>query len=145
MKGKPLIIAFLLIVAAVAAVSIAVSFLIDKTEKSVASLPSPDGKYKAVTLTLRGGGSEPFCFDSVSVFFAIYPDGFAERDKAYEIFSAPCGTFTDGTPSPKVAWTSDTALQIAYSDKPAASSLRKLTMKAIDVTKTVHVTFVTKP
>ena len=144
MKGKPLIIAFMLIVAAVAAVSIAVSLLIDKTEKSVATLPSPDGKYKAVTITLRGGGSKPFCFDSVSVFFSIYPDGFAERDKAYEIFSAPCGAFADGKSSPKIEWTSDTALQIAYSDKPALG-VRKSTMKPIDVTKTVHVNFVAKP
>ena len=145
MTAKRFIVAFLLAVAAIAAVSIYVSVAIDKIEKTIAAIPSPDGKYKTVRITMRRGGAQPFCFDSVSVVFAIYPDDFAERDKAYEVFSAPCGRFADGEPSPKIEWLTATDLQIAYMAAPAATGARKTAMKPIDVTKTVHVKFVAQP
>ena len=144
MKAKSFIVGFLIVVAAIAVISIYFGFAVDKTAKSVAAFPSPNGKYKAVEITLARGGARPFCFDSVSVIFASYPDNFAERDKGYEVYSAPCGKFADGQASPKIAWRSNTDLQIDYVDQPTAG-LRKATMKAIDVTKIVHVSFSTKP
>jgi hypothetical protein len=140
-KAKPFIISFLAVVAVLAAVSVYIGATVDKAAKSSAVVVSPDGKYKAVKVTLVGGGASPFCFDSISLVFAAYPDGFAERDKAYEIYSGPCGSFADREPSPKIEWLSATALQIAYVNNPA----KKPKLKDIDVTKTVHVTFLSLP
>jgi hypothetical protein len=136
-KAKPFIVGFLAVVAVVAAVSIYFSVTVDKAVKSIAVVVSPDGKYKAVKVTFAGGGPSPFCFDSISVVFAAYPDNFSERDKAYEIYSGPCGSFADREPSPKIEWLSATALQISYANNPA----KKPKLKDIDVTKIVHVTF----
>jgi hypothetical protein len=141
-RGKPLIIGFLAVVAVLTAVSIYISATVDKPEKSVTALASPDGKYKAVKLTLVAGGSSPFCFDSIAIILAAYPDNFAERDKAYEIYSGPCGTFANREPSPKIEWLSNSALQITYATSSAGVGARKVNLKNIDVTKTVHVTFV---
>jgi hypothetical protein len=92
-------------------------------------------------VTMAGGGASPFCFDSIAVVFAAYPDSFAERDKAYEIYSGPCGVFADHQPSPKIEWLSNAALQITY----ANNSAKKPKLKDIDVTKSVHVTFLSLP
>ena len=100
---------------------------------------SPDAKCKAVKVTMASGGKLPYCFDSVSIIPGSYPDNFAERDKAYEIYSGPCGSFANRAPSPKIEWLSDTALQITRKAAPDAKTVR---MKTIDVTKSVHVTFV---
>ncbi len=145
MKSKPFIVGFLLVVAAIAVFSIYLSTIVARTEKSVSALLSPDKKMKAVRLSMSGGGApSSFCFDSVSVMLSAYPDEFAESRKEYEVYSAPCGRFTDGTPSPRIEWRSATDLQIVYSAKPM-SGVHRTTMKPIDVTKTVHVNFVAKP
>jgi hypothetical protein len=141
-KAKPVIVGFLAAVAVVAAISIYFSVTVDKPVKSVSAFASPDGKYKAVKLTMAGGGTSPFCFDSISIILGAYPDNFAERDKAYEVYAAPCGRFADREPSPKLAWVSNAALQITYAANAGGAGARKVNMKNIDVTKTVYVTFV---
>ena len=140
MKAKPFIVGFLAVVAAIAAFSIYLSAIVDRTEKSITAVLSPDKKMKAVKLSLSGGGKSPFCLDSISVMLAAYPDEFAESRKEYEIYSAPCGKFANGASSPKIEWHSAAALQVSY----AASAAKKLKMKDIDVTKSVHVTFVAR-
>ena len=144
MKAKSFIIGFLAVVAVVAAVSVYVSVAVDKPDKSVTAFVSPDGKFKAVKLTMARGGASPFCFDSIAIIFAAYPDNFAERDKAYEIYSAPCDSFANHEKSPKIKWLSNTALQITYSINATGFTARKEKLKKIDVTKTVHVTFVAR-
>ena len=140
MKAKPFIVSFLVVVAAIAAFSIYLSAIVDRTEKSITAVLSPDKKMKAVKLTLAGGGRLPFCLDSISVMLTAYPDEFAESRKEYEIYSAPCGKLANGEPSPKIEWHSATALQVSY----AAGVMKMLKMKDIDVTKSVHVTFVAR-
>lgn len=144
MKAKPFIIGFLAVIAVLAAVSVYVSVTVDKPDKSVSALASPDGKYKAMKITFAGGGASPFCFDSISIIFAAYPDNFAERDKAYEIYSAPCGSFADRAKSPKIEWLSNSGLQITYANNLAGLGAKQPRLKAVDVTKTVHVTFVAR-
>jgi hypothetical protein len=139
-KAKPFIVGFLVVVAAIAAFSIYLSSIVDRTEKTIAAVLSPDKKMKAVRFTLAGGGRAPFCLDSISVMLSAYPDEFAESRKEYEIYSAPCGRSANGEPLPKIDWHSATALQISY----AAGVMKMLKMKDIDVTKTVHVTFVAR-
>ena len=140
MKGKPVIVGFLLVVAAVAAFSVYLSTFVDRAETSFTAVVSPDKKMKAVKLTLSGGGRSPFCVDSISVMLAAYPNEFAESRKEYEVYSAPCGKFANGEPSPTIEWHSPEALQISY----AASAAKKLKMKDRDVTKSVLVTFVAR-
>ena len=142
MRAKPLIVGFLVVLAGIAAVSVYFGAMVDKPDKSVSALTSPDGKYKAVKLTMARDGSSPFCFDSISIILAAYPDNFAERDKAYEIYSAPCDSFANHETSPKIEWLSGTALQITHSINATGFTARKEKLKNIDVTKTVHVTFV---
>lgn len=141
MKGKPFIVSFLAVVAVLAAVSAYIGATVDKAEKAVAAFASPDGKYKAVKITMTGRGSSPFCFDSISIILGVYPDEFALTRKEYEVYAGPCGSFADRETSPKIDWLSATALQIAY----ANNSAKKPKLKDIDVTKTVHVTFLSLP
>ena len=138
MKAKPFIVSFLAVVAVIAAFSFYLSTTVDRTEKSIVAVLSPDKKMKAVKVSLSGGGRSPFCLDSISVMLAAYPDEFADSRKEYEIYSAPCGRSANGEPLPKIEWLSATALQIGYETNPA----KKLKMKDVDVTKSVHVTFV---
>ena len=140
MKAKPFIVAFLIVVAAIAAFSIYLSTIVDRTETSISAVLSPDKKMKAVKLTLSGGGRSPFCVDSISVMLAAYPDEFAESRKEYEVYSAPCGGSATGETLPKIEWHSAAALQISY----AASAAKKLKMKERDVTKSVLVTFIAR-
>jgi hypothetical protein len=140
--GKPLIIGFLAVVAVLAAVSVYFSATVDKPDKSVAIVVSPDGKYKAVKVTMAGGGTTPYCFDSIAIILGSYPDDFVELDKAYEIYSGPCGNFANREPSPKIEWLSGTALQITFSTHSTALNAKTARRKNIDVTKSVHVTFV---
>ena len=140
MKAKPFIVGFLVVVAAIAAFSIYLSSVVDRTKTSIAAVLSPDKKMKAVKLSLSGGGRSPFCVDSISVMLSAYPDEFAESRKEYEVYSAPCARSANGEPLPKIEWHSATALQVSY----AAGVMKMLKMKDIDVTKTVHVTFVAR-
>ena len=142
MRAKPFIVGFLVVVAGIAAVSVYFGAAVDKPDKSVAVVASPDGKYKAIKVTMAGGGSSAFCFDSISIILGAYPDNFAERDKAYEIYSGPCGNFANREPPPKIEWLSSAALQITHAINAAGAGARKVNMKNIDVTKTVRVTFV---
>jgi hypothetical protein len=138
-KAKTFIVGFFAVVAVAAAASIYVSATTDKVRKSATVLASPDGKLKAVRITLSEDGAKPFCFDSVAVMLAAYPDEFAQSEKAYEVYAAPCARLAGGAPSPKIEWLSASALQITHGVAPGAKPART---KAIDVTKSVHVTFV---
>ncbi len=140
MKSKPFIVGFLLVAAAIAAFSIYLSTIVDRVEKTVTAVLSPDKKMKAVRLSLSSGGRSPFCVDSISVMLAIYPDEFAEHGKEYEVYSAPCGKSAEGELLPKLEWHSPARLQIDY----AASAAKKLKMKETDVTKSVHMTFIAR-
>lgn len=133
MKAKTFFIGFFAVVAVLASVSLYLSLTVDRADKTLTAFPAPDNKYKAVRITLSGDGPPPFCIDSIAVILGVYPDNFAERDKAYLVYSAPCAA------SPKIEWLSNAALQISYAKNSAAKAL-----KDHDVTKTVHVTFVEK-
>ena len=138
MKGKPFFIGFFAVVAVLAAVSLYLSLTVDRADKTLTAFPAPDTKFKAVKITLSGEGPPPFCIDSIAVILGVYPDNFAERDKAYLVYSAPCAA---DRALPKIEWLSNTELQISYVKNAAAKSPA---LKDHDVTKTVRVTFVEK-
>lgn len=140
MKNKAFFAIFFGGVAAFTAVSIYLLVTVEPADKFLAAQVSPNGQYKAVRLSVAGGGAKPFCYDSIAVMLAIYPDMFAEKTKSYEVFNGPCET-ANRRASPKIEWLSDTTVRITYA-KPGAG--KKLLTKDIDVTKTVHMTFVAR-
>ncbi len=142
MKAKPFLLGFFVVVAAIAAASIYVSVSVDKAQKTFAAVSSPDGKYKAVRLTITRGGSEPFCFDTISIFLSVYPDNFAEGDKTYEVYAAPCAKPALRAELPQIKWLSDQSVQVTYAPGAAAADAMKLRTKALDASKFVHLTFI---
>lgn len=140
MNSKRFIVGFLVVVAVIGAVSIYVAATTERAARSITAVASPDAKLKAVKTTLSSAGAAPFCFDTIVVLPTIYPDDFHENRDAYEVYAAPCGRFADGTPSPKIEWPSATSLRITAAPHPA--NAKNVRMKGIDITKTVHVTFV---
>jgi hypothetical protein len=137
-KAKTFFFGFFAVVALLAAVSLYLSLTVDRADKSITSVAAPDNKYKAVKITLSGEGPPPFCIDGIAVILGVYPDSFAERDKAYLVYSGPCAA--DRSAWPKIEWKSNTDLAITYAKESAAT--KSPVIKDIDVTKTVHVTFV---
>lgn len=144
MKSKPFLIGSFVFLAGFAAVSFYFVSTVGRPSKTLFAIPSSDGKFKAVKITMSNGGATPYCFDSVAVILAVYPDDFAERSKRYEVFSAPCASLANSEPSPKIEWLSATALQITHASHPAGSTSAKRIMNNADVTNTVHVTFVAR-
>ena len=142
MKAKPFLIGLLAAIAGIAAVSIYMSATIDKIDKTVAAVASPDGRYKAVRVTLARGGAAPFCVDSISIFLSIYPDNFAENDKTYEVYAAPCAAPAKRAALPKVEWLSNTAMQITYTPASPVAGAKQRRMKPIDASRFVRVMFV---
>jgi hypothetical protein len=139
MKSKPFIAGFGMVIAIIAAVSVYMAATVERADQTIVTAVSPDGRFKAVRTTLERGGASPFCFDTIALLPAIYPDDFDEHKAAYEIYAAPCGHFAGGAPSPKAEWLSPSALQITYAAPPNAKPPRS---KDRDITKTVQVTLV---
>jgi hypothetical protein len=137
-RAKTFFIGFFAVVALLAAASLYLSLTVDRADKTFTAVSAPDNKYKAVKITLSGGGSSPFCIDGIAVILGVYPDEFAERDKAYLVYSGPCAA--DRNAWPKIEWKSSADLAITYAKESAAT--KSPVIKDIDVTKTVHVMFV---
>lgn len=142
MKAKPFLIGFFVFLAAFAGVSFYYVATVGRPSRTLTAITSPDGKYKAVKLTMSHAGLTPYCFDSVAVILSVYPDDFGERNKRYEVFAGPCVKFANGEPSPKIKWLSPTALQITHATNAAGAASAKRVMNDIDVTNVVHVSFV---
>ncbi|HEY5380465.1 MAG TPA: hypothetical protein VIJ78_13150 [Pseudolabrys sp.] len=138
MKTKPVLIGFFCVVVLIGATSVYLALTIDRAEKSVVSLAAPDGKYKAVRVTFSNGGAAPFCFDTISVFLSVYPDSFAESDKSYEIYGAPCAASDRRAALPKMEWLTDKALRITNAPGPGNPPR----LKDHDASHFVGVTFV---
>ena len=141
MKAKPFFILFFAVALGLGALSLYMYLTIEHADKAITTVVSPDKKFKAVRITFAGGEPKPFCFDSVSVLLAVYPDEFAERNKAYEVFSAPCDLPEKRAASPKIDWTTDRTLKITYAAKTPGFNEKKAVKKHLDVTKSVRVMF----
>jgi hypothetical protein len=108
------------------------------------SFPSPDGKYKAVLLTYAGGSAlgDAFCYDKILIVPASISDEIPNA--RYEVYSANCDIFDDHTPSPKLVWTADSTLEIAFSINSTALFGRNVFVKKTDDSKQVVVRYLTK-
>jgi hypothetical protein len=141
-NSKTLIAGFAVLVALAAAASIYVSRTVDPVEKTITAFPAPDGRYKAVVVSLSQGGTEPFCYASVSVYLAVYPNDFAESEKSYQVYWAPCATPANAADVPTVKWLAKDALQITYTPGPPAKDQSKLRKRVVDASRYVQVTYV---
>jgi hypothetical protein len=138
-KAKPVLIGFFGLVALIGAASVYLASTVDRAEKSVVAAAAPGGKYKAVRVTFSNGGASPFCFDTISVFLSVYPDSFAESDKSYEIYGAPCAEPARRAELPHMEWLSDKALRVTYAPVANGQTPR---LKDHDASRYVDVTFV---
>jgi hypothetical protein len=139
LKAKPFLILMLGAVALMIAGSIYLAVTTEKALKELVAVASPDGKYKAVRLTVSGHQPGLFCVDTIAIFLSIYPDSFVASESNYEVYSAPCAAPDMRKALPKIEWLSGRAVQIAYapgSDQP------KPRLKDHDASLFVHVTFV---
>ena len=141
-NSKTLIIGFAVAVALVAALSIYVSKTVDPVEKTVTATPAPDGRYKAVVVWLAQGGNEPFCYDSVSIYLAAYPNDFAESEKSYQVYWSPCATPAKAADVPKVEWLANDEVRITYTPGPPVADPTKLRKRVVDASRYVKVSYV---
>ncbi|HEX2539185.1 MAG TPA: hypothetical protein VHL13_12950 [Pseudolabrys sp.] len=142
MNSKTLIVGFAVLVAIAAAASIYVSRTVDPVEKTITAVPAPDGRYKAVVVWLSQGGDAPFCYSSVSVYLAVYPNDFAESEKSYQVYWAPCATPAKAADVPKVEWLAKDQLRVTYTAGPPAKDPTKLRKRVVDASRYVTVTYV---
>jgi hypothetical protein len=138
-KAKPFLIGLLAAMACVVAASIYIAATVNKADKSISAVASPDGKYKAVRLTISGDRPAPFCVDTISIFLSVYPDSFAASESNYEVYAAPCAPPAKRKELPKIEWLVDDAVQITYAP---GSDGTKPRMKDHDASLFVRVTFV---
>jgi hypothetical protein len=138
-KAKPFLIGFLAVMACLLAASIYIAATVNKADKSISAVASPDGKYKAVRLRVSGDRPAPFCVDTIAIFLSVYPDGFVASESNYEVYAAPCAPPTKRKDLPKIEWLSDNAVRITYA--PGAGKL-KPRMKDHDASLFVRVAFV---
>jgi hypothetical protein len=105
-----------------------------KPDRFISAYPAPDGKYKAVKLTVAGGGAiSPFCNDAIFVVPITVVDEAAESDERSKVYAGACNTFANHEPAPKVEWLSKEVLQITFALNP-----RYVSRSAFDQ---VHVMF----
>jgi hypothetical protein len=111
-------------------------------DKSFSAVPSPNGRFKAVRLAVTRKTPPPYCEASVSIFLAIYPDNFAETEREYRVYDAPCPLPPDPANLPAVAWLADDAVQVTYTPGPPATDVSKLRRWSVDASRAVRVSYV---
>ena len=142
MKSKILIIGLAVAVALAAAVSVYMSRTIDPVEKSLTAVAAPGGRYKAVVFRLTQGGDAPFCYESVSIYLAIYPDNFAESEKGYQVYWSPCAVPAKAADAPTVKWLANDAAEVTYTPGPPPKDASKLRRRVVDASQSIKVTYV---
>ena len=126
MKSKPFLIGFFCVMLALVAGSIYLAATTDKADKALVAVASPDGKYKAVRLTISNDTPAPFCVDSIAIFLSVYPDSFVASDSSYQVFSAPCAAPDRRAALPKIEWLANNRVQITYAPEPGAGKVPRL-------------------
>jgi len=131
---------------AIAVLTVAASFYFRASvapfDKTFSSVLSPDGRFKAVRLVVTRQSPPAYCDASVSIYLAAYPDSFAETEKGYVVYAAPCPTPADPATLPEVQWLGNDSLQITYTAGPPAADASKLRRRVVDASRAVRVTYV---
>jgi hypothetical protein len=124
LKAKSTLLTFFALGVLMVGITIYYAATIDRAERELVTVEAPDGRYKAVRMRVHGDKPEPFCVDTVSIYLSIYPESFAASKRAYEVYGAPCATPSKDAPLPKIEWTSNKTVRIAYA-APAGKEPRK--------------------
>ena len=111
-------------------------------EKTFSSTPSPDGRFKAVRLVVTRQTPPAYCEANVSIYLAAYPDSFAETEKAYVVYAAPCPAPADAASLPAVQWLAPDAVEITYTPGPPAADQSRLRRRVVDASRAVKVSYV---
>jgi hypothetical protein len=111
-------------------------------EKSFSSVMSPDGRFKAVRFVVKRQTPPAYCETNVSIYLAAYPDSFAEPEKAYVVYAAPCPAAADAASLPAVRWLANDAIEIAYTPGPAPADQSRLRRRVVDASRAVKVSYV---
>jgi hypothetical protein len=128
------------VILAVAAGSLYLAATVDRAEKSLVAVASPDGRYKAVRLTVYGKAPEPYCVDTIAIFLTVYPDGFVASNSGYQVYGAPCATPEKRATLPKIEWLANNKVQISYAPEPGAGKAPRL--KERDMSRFVDISYV---
>ena len=140
MKSKPFLIGFFCVVLAIVAGSIYLAATTDRADKAIVAVASPDGKYKAVRLTVSNDTPAPFCVDTIAIFLTVYPDSFVASNAAYQVYGGPCAAPAKRDALPKIEWLANNKVQITYAPEPGAGKAPRL--KDRDMSLFVDVTYV---
>ncbi len=144
MNGKTFLLGLLAVAALVVGASIYFRATVPPVDQSAETLPSPNGRYKAVRFSLARVGGSPFCYQSVSVLPASLPDSFAESEKMYQVYFAPCAVPPEQSHAPAMQWLSNDTLQITYTPGPAAFDNPRFRRRVEDASETVRITYVVR-
>ena len=139
MKAKPFLIGLLCLMAIMVAGSIYLAATTDRADKAIDAIASPDGKYKAVRLTVSGTQPAPFCVDTIAIFLSVYPDSFVASDSNYEVYGAPCALPAKRAARPKIEWTANNKVTITYAPEPGGKPPR---LKQRDASLFVDINYV---
>jgi hypothetical protein len=108
----------------------------------VGSLPSPNGKLKAVWRQGAGGGTwSQSCQSDIYVAPASVPNEKVHLYSSYLVFGSDCDLFGDHNGSnigSNIEWLSDTNLKIEFSTTSYAEAV---TLRGRDVSQTVRISF----
>ena len=126
--------------ALIVAGSIYLAATTERADKALVAVAAPDGKYKAVRLTVSGETPAPFCVDTISIFLSVYPDSFVASDSNYEVYSGPCAAPDKRKALPKIEWTANNKVRITYA--PAGGSEKPPRLKDHDASLFVDVEYV---
>ena len=140
MKAKPFLIGFFCVVLALIAGSIYLAATTDKADKALTAVASPDGRYKAVRLTISNDTPAPFCVDTIAIFLTVYPDSFVASNSAYQVYTGPCATPAKRAALPKIEWLANNKVQITFSPEPGAAKAPRL--KELDMSLFVDISYV---
>lgn len=111
---------------ALVAGSIYLAITTERADKALIAVASPDGKYKAVRLTVSGDTPAPFCVDTIAIFLSVYPDSFVASDASYQIYGAPCAAPGKRAALPKIEWLANNKVRITYSPEPGVGKPPRL-------------------
>jgi hypothetical protein len=141
-KSRLVIIVFAIGVVFATAVSVYMSYTVNPVQKTIVAVPSPDGRYKAVVMSLSHGGSAPFCYDTISIYLAAYPNDFVESEQGYQVYWSTCATPANPADTPAVKWLANNEAQITYTQGPTPADPRKLRKRVVDASQFVKITYV---
>jgi hypothetical protein len=142
LKAKSFLILFLGVMVLIVAASIYLAATTRRADKVIVAVASPDGKYKAVRLTVSGDHPVPFCVDTVAIFLSVYPDSFVASESNYEVYAGSCAAPARRQELPKIEWLSDKELRITYAP---ASNLKPPRLKDHDGSLFVKIDYVKAP